>query len=343
MEREILEKTELLKSDGHLMAEGWARKPYWNYERKKLNASSLRIKEWDYYQILNKKEKYFINLTFSDLGLFSLISISFIDYEKKDYVQNSALKFFTRNRMGLAENPESDYAVTYADENITLSIIKKGIKRQIIANAPKMRLPRGKRGLLIDAIIYDESDESMNIATSWKEDRTKFYYNEKRGPMRCEGSVMMGMESSSLNGSVALLDWGRGLWLRTSSWLWSAVMGFDGDKEYMLNLGYGFTDRSPASENCIIYDGKVNKLEEVEIIIPENLEKDKWIIKDNEGRLSLEMRPVINRKDYQDYKVIVSKQDQVFGYLSGYFTLDSGKSVPVCSEMGFIEKVYNKW
>ena len=343
MEKEIVEKTDLLDEERHITVEGWARYPYWRYERKKLNASALRIKEWDYYQILNRNEKYFINLTFSDLGLFSMISISYVDYRRADYAMTSALKFFTKNRMGLAESPEDDYAATYADENITLSIIKKGAKRQIIANCPRMRLPDGRTGLLVDAVIYDEMKESMNIATSWKEDRRRFYYNEKRGPMRAEGSIMMDMERSSLDGCLALLDWGRGLWLRSSTWLWSAVMGEHDGKLFMLNLGYGFTDRSPASENCIICDGRVHKIEEVEITIPEDYEKEKWSIKDRKGRLYLEMLPIINRKDHQDYKLIVSKQDQVFGYINGYFILDEGERIDIKEEMGFIEKVYNKW
>ena len=339
MEKEILKPISLIGKDGHIIEEGWARHPLWKYERKALKYSPYRIKEWDYYQIKNPKEGYFINITFSDLGLFSMISLSYVDMHKAAYAMQSALKFFTKNRSGLAENPEDDYAVTYADEKITISIIKKREKRQIIANCPSLTLPDGRTGLLVDAVIVDDYNESMNIATSWKEDRRKFYYNEKRGPMATHGTIMRDMALSSLDGSYSLLDWGRGVWLRSSTWLWSALMG----DEYMLNLGYGFTDRSPASENCIIYGGKAHKLEEIEIKIPENIKKKKWTVKDKNGRLMLEMSPTVNRKDYQDYKLIVSKQDQVFGLFDGYFILDDGKRIDVESQAGFIERVYNKW
>ena len=177
MEKEILKPISLIGKDGHITEEGWARHPLWKYERKALKYSPYRIKEWDYYQIKNPKEGYFINITFSDLGLFSMISLSYVDMHKADYAMQSALKFFTKNRSGLAENPEDDYAVTYADEKITISIIKKREKRQIIANCPSLTLPDGRTGLLVDAVIVDDCNESMNIATSWKEDRRKFYYN----------------------------------------------------------------------------------------------------------------------------------------------------------------------
>ena len=343
MEKEIVENIALLGNDRHLKAEGWARRAYWQYSRKALHTSSLRIKEWDYYQVMNSQKGYAINFTFSYLGLFSLVSISYVDLERRSFSQESAIRMLTRNRSGLVESPDSDYFVTYANENITLSIIKKGEKRQIIANAPKMVLPDGKHGLIADLTIIDTGCESLNIATSWKEDRRKFYYNEKRGPMRTEGRIIRGLEAEEVNSSYALLDWGRGVWLRNSTWLWSAVMGSDGAIPYMINLGGGFTDRSPASENAIIYGGIVNKIEEIEIRYPDPIDSGKWVIDEKNGRLHLEMEALVNRKDHQDYKIIASRQDQVFGLFSGYFILSDGKKVNIDHVAGFAERVENKW
>lgn len=341
MEIEIKESIPLLDGDGHIRKEGWARYPYWQYRREEIRHGSLKRKEWDYYQIINQKDEYAVNLTFSDLGLFSLISISYVDYRLKKTASESALKFLTRNRSGLAESPCDDYAVTYADKKITLSIIKKGEKRQIIANAPEMVLPDGRKGLMLDVLIIDDQKESLNIATSWKEDRTRFYYNEKRGGMRASGKIMRDMQLEDFS-ALALLDWGRGVWLRSSTWYWSALMGEDGNARYMVNIGCGFTDRSPAGENCIIYDGEVFKIGNVDITVPESIDKGKWIFKDSEGKLFLEMTPAVNRKDYNDYKIIVSNQDQVFGLFNGFITIGE-KKLEITGGLGFAERVYNKW
>lgn len=50
---EIKKQIPLLKSDGTLTEEGWARSPLWTYNRESIAASALRIKEWDYYSILS--------------------------------------------------------------------------------------------------------------------------------------------------------------------------------------------------------------------------------------------------------------------------------------------------
>ena len=339
MEREITGRTRLLGSMKQLEAEGWGRKPYWQYRRKELGTHSFRIKEWDYYQIISRDGDFALNVTFSDLGLFSLISLSFVERNLKEYSQQSAIKFFTKNRMGLAESPDDDYSFTYANEDIAATAVKKGRKRHIIANCPKLSIPGKKQGIIADLTIYDDEAESMNICTSWKEDRKKFYYNEKRGPMRAEGVIWFDLEKYEINDAYALLDWGRGIWLRSSTWIWAALM----DERYLINLGGGFTDRSPASENAVIYDNVVNKLEDVEISVPEDLERGVWRFKEKNGRLFLEMHPAVNRKDHQDYKLIKSFQDQVFGTYSGYFILDSGEKIEVRDKFGFAEKVYNKW
>jgi hypothetical protein len=48
MQIEIKEQMPLHDEKGFITKEGWARKPYWQYDRKKIKASRFRIKEWDY-------------------------------------------------------------------------------------------------------------------------------------------------------------------------------------------------------------------------------------------------------------------------------------------------------
>ena len=53
MQHEVTVIQDLLDSNGHLREPGWAKKPVFNYRRKDIKASRFRIKEWDYYLILN--------------------------------------------------------------------------------------------------------------------------------------------------------------------------------------------------------------------------------------------------------------------------------------------------
>ena len=77
MNHEVKEKQALLNEQGHIIEEGWARFPVWNYDRTKIKASAFKIKEWDYYSITNSKELWSLNTTMADLGFGALFSVSF--------------------------------------------------------------------------------------------------------------------------------------------------------------------------------------------------------------------------------------------------------------------------
>lgn len=345
-EREITESLDLLDQKGRITEEGWARGALWKYDRKKIRHGAFKTKEWDYYQITDPKEGYAVCFTISDLGYLALFSLSYIDFNKKAFSQINRMKPFSRHKTGLAPSPDEDDGVTYYDEMLTITFVKKGEKRQIIANAPSLVLPDKRRGIKADIVLHQKKDhESINIATSWKEDRTCFYYNEKLAALPVTGKIYREDDITDIesHGALGLLDWGRGKWLRSSTWYWSSISSFDGAIPWSINLGYGFTDRSPASENGIVYGQKIHKLGKVSFAIPENFEKDAWIMEDEKGRLKMEMRPLLNRSDHTDIKIIKSFQDQVFGLFSGHFILDDGKMVSFSSVYGFAEIVRNKW
>ena len=79
MQREIIENTKLLNEQGNLNQPGYARSLILDYNRKDIKASSLRIKEWDYYLIYN--DEYGIALTLADNSYMSLESISILDFK----------------------------------------------------------------------------------------------------------------------------------------------------------------------------------------------------------------------------------------------------------------------
>lgn len=345
-EKEIKDVCPLLGPDGRITVEGWARKPFWRYERKKIKGGAFKIKEWDYYQMTDPEDGCSVCFTISDLGYLALFSLSYIDLKRKAFSQINRMKPFSRHRTGLLSNPDADDGTTYYDEQLTITFVKKDTKRQIIANAPGMVLPDGRKGLKADLVMHQRKDhESINIATSWKEDRTCFYYNEKLSAMPVSGKLYREDDITDLSGRrvLGLLDWGRGKWMRSSTWYWSSFSSFDNDIPWAVSLGYGFTDRSPASENGITYAGTIHKLGKVTFSIPENFGKDSWVLEDEKGRLKVEMTPLVDRKDHTDAKIIKSFQDQVFGLFSGHFILDDGKRISFSSVYGFVEIVKNRW
>ena len=51
---EVTRRQPLLKEDGSLREAGWSRQLVQCYDRTKIKAPAFRIKEWDYYLVLNE-------------------------------------------------------------------------------------------------------------------------------------------------------------------------------------------------------------------------------------------------------------------------------------------------
>ena len=92
-QHEIREVHPLLDENGHLIETGYAKRLLPIYDRKKIRANALRIKEWDYYLIYNKD--YAVALTVDDNSYMALDSISLIDFRIPREHTNSPMKFMT--------------------------------------------------------------------------------------------------------------------------------------------------------------------------------------------------------------------------------------------------------
>ena len=69
-----------------------------------------------------------------------------------------------------------------------------------------------------------------------------------------------------------------------------------------------------------------------------------WHMTDDAGRLGLTFSPQIDRTDNIDVaNVIVSKQHQVFGLLTGKIVLDDGSELRVRDLRGSAEHIYNRY
>ena len=196
-QHEIVQKTTLLRRDGSLAECGWARHPYFAYRRNYVKGPLwLRLKEWDYYAILDEKAGFWCALTYSDLGYAGLFAVAYVDLTLGKAVQCDSIRLLSRHHSGLGTSSTDDGSSTYCDKDgkLTLTFIRRGDLRHIIFNAPDLVLPDGRRGLLGDFSLYQNREkESINIASSWAEDRKAFYLNEKVVGMRAvDGFIRRG-------------------------------------------------------------------------------------------------------------------------------------------------------
>ena len=343
MQHEITERHPLLDENGHLIETGYAKSLILDYDRKKIKANSLRIKEWDYYLIYNKD--YALALTVDDNSYMALDSISLIDFRIPWEHTNSPMKVMT---LGKRNFPSTSLSgdVKGEGKDYKIEFINEGDKRILNFRMDKFMDDKPIEG---SVTLYDKHDESMVIVTPYKESKVHFYYNQKINCMPAEGKLVFDGQEYVFDpkDSFGTLDWGRGVWTYKNTWYWGSGSGMVDGHRFGFNIGYGFGDTSAASENMLFYDGKAHKLSQVTFNIPlkdgkEDYMSD-WTFISDDGGFEMDFRPVLDRAANTDFVILGSNQHQVFGKFSGKCVLDDGKVIELKDFMGFAEKVSNKW
>lgn len=346
-QHEITEKIPLLDERGNLTQAGWARTHLPVYRRQDVKALALRLKEWDYYLIAN--DRFAVALTIADNGYMGLDSISLLEFDTMQQETKSPMRVLPLGKTGLPNSPfEGVTAVSGKGYGMTFLHTQSkelGNGRQLLFHVDNFR-----DGLPIQGSIslFREPEESVVICTPF-EKTGHFYYNQKINCMRASGEVTLGDQTFLFEpeDSFGVLDWGRGVWTYKNTWYWSSASGLVEGQPFGFNLGYGFGNCSAATENAIIYEGKVHKLSHVKFHIPgkpgwENY-MDPWTFTSDNGRLELEFTPILDRASCTDLKLLKSDQHQVFGRFNGTAVLDDGRRLQVKDLLGFAEKVVNKW
>lgn len=343
MQNEITSRIPLLDSKGNIAKPGYARKPYWVYDRLDVRASSLRIKEWDYYCVMGPE--FGLALTVADNGYMGLDSITLFDFVQKTETTKSFMQAFP---MGKKKLPFSSLKgdVTVKAGSYALAFTHVGNARLL-----EVTVKNFKDGQTLTARVKlsEEPRDSLVIATPFTK-KHHFYYNHKITGYRASGEMTLGQSILKFEPTIAfaVLDWGRGVWTYSNTWYWANAAGMQGDKLIGLNLGYGFGDTSAATENIIFVDGVGHKLTDVTFEIPldesgKERYLDPWRFTSSDQRLTLDFQPILDRNSNTKVLILQSDQHQVFGEFSGTLVLDDGSVLNISKLRGFAEKVMNRW
>ncbi len=341
-QNEITSSRPLLNEHGHITEEGWARQPHWIYSRETVHAPWFRIKEWDYYYVLSDDLKKGITFTISDLGYAGLMALCWIDLENGTADQVDTITLLPRGRI----TSEDSSHLFFEDNKLSLHFHTEGKSRRLIFSAPGFTESGNERGLSGEIHLDQAADlESLNIATSWAENRRRFYYNRKINCLAASGSVTVGRNvyNFSPESSYGGLDWGRGAWTYKNRWFWSSASGRLNGESFGFNLGYGFSDRTTASENTLFFRNEAHKLGDVSFRYHMDDYMAPWLLADEDGRLNLRFIPIVDRSSSVNLLLIRSVQHQVFGRFSGEVILDDGTVLILENFLGFAEDVLNHW
>jgi hypothetical protein len=344
-QQRITEPCDLLDDNGFLTRPGYATKAFWRYDRNKIKAGWYRIKEWDYYAILSMEDGFGITFTMADLGYIGSAAVCWLDFKEKTFKQLGAMSNLPKGKMGFPATPDQG-EVAFTNKKMKLKYIFSGSERMIQIDAPGYVGNRGEKSLKGELILYQDPDmDSMVIATSWEENRRAFYYNQKTNCMPARGSITLGDRTYVFNpkSCFAVLDWGRGCWTYKNRWYWGSASGLLNGHPFGWNIGYGFSDRSPATENMLFYKNKAHKLEDVTFQINTDDYLAPWKFTSSDGRFEMDFHPLLDRQTDTEILFLKSIQHQVFGTFTGKVVLDDGTDLQVNNFLGFAEDVLNWW
>lgn len=345
MQNEITVPVAIPDERGLIANPGWARSETMRYTRANVKAPWYRKKEWDYYLFTAKD--WAVAFTISDLGYVGLLSASFLDLKTGKEHTESEIGILPRGKKyGLGVSTADAHAECHT-KRLDLVFENRGDCRHISC---AFRNFNGDKNLTAELDVFGPDMESMYIATPWAEKKTAFYYNCKMNCLEAEGTVTYGerTETATRQTVSGVLDWGRGVWTYDNTWYWGTGSGRVGGEPFGFNLGYGFSDRSAASENGVFYRGKLHKLTDVTFLIPKDEAGNKlytapWRITSPDGRFEADFVPILDRSAMLDFKVIVSDQHQVFGRMSGKTVLDDGTELAFSDFVCALEEVRNKY
>jgi len=340
MAQHVMGEGPLHDAAGHLTDPGYATREVRRYDRSLIAAHPARIKEWDYYCVLNAD--FGLALTVADNGYIGYLGVSWMDLRGRSFVNDGALIAEPMGRMALPASADAG-DIVQAQDGLELAFRHEPGGRRLTVRAPGFD---GGRGLSGEIRLDQPPMERMVIATPFADDPHAFYYNQKINCMPARGGVRIGSQvhDFTLETSFGVLDWGRGVWTYDNVWYWGSASGLVEGRPIGFDIGYGFGETSAASENMLFVDGRAHKLDQIAFHMPSGApDSDRWHFTSNDGRFEMHFVPAVNRWAKVEAGMVKTEQDQVFGYFSGQVILDDGALLAVRGLPGFAEKVWNRW
>ena len=344
MQNQLTQTGKLLDPDGHLTQVGWSPQPLLDCNLEEARFYSLRalqrfrIKRWDYYAVFTPQ--HFFSATIANLGYAGNIFVYILDLVTGELHEEGLVIPLSRGIKLPRNSDQGESCFEDQRARLQFEVLPEG--RHIRVNWPAFH---DGRGVLADILLRQTSEhESMTIVIPIKKNR--FYYNRKINCLPAEGSLKFGDMQESLSADTCLgsLDWGRGVWEYKSFWNWASASGFLPDgRSIGVNLGCGFGDLSAATENCLVLNGKVHKLAQVNFGYKAGDYMQHWKFTDSEKRLNLDFVPFKERLAKTKLGIINSEVHQMFGRYSGTAVTDEGVTIDINNLIGFAEEHQARW
>jgi hypothetical protein len=344
MQKELTESHALLDDKGHIIESGKAKTLIHTYDRFKVKAGKLRIKEWDYYEILN--ENYSLILLYHDSGYLGAAKVAWIDFNAGTYEKYEEQVYFPRGNMKL--NPGAEGDIIFDRNGNHWECIRRGENRIFKFNFPKFRNNKGIKGELI--LTQPENMDGMVNVIPFSKKR-QFVYALKLQNLIPNGKVKIGNEEYEFtdeNGSNGILDWTRAVFPYYVEWRWATFSGKLNEKPIGLLVDYGVKGFGTESNKDMVFiNYKGQYLDKVHFTWDKSDPYKDWLFNSiNDDRVVGTLKVKWIHKTSFNLLLLKGQVLKAYGFFIGTVKLNDDTIIEIKEEdrvFGSAEAVFNYW
>jgi len=294
------------------------------------------MKKWDMYHI--ETPEHYLSFIISWIGYAAFCSAYVYERKTRQGFEGISLK---PPRPELKMMRDATSGVTeFKSGKVKASFEVQGERRKLKIDFPGF----AKVGLSADIELSLPAAEEIICATHLTSPK-RMHYDVKINCMPARGGFCLAGKSYKLDpeNSFGMLDFGRGFFPPKLFWYWVVASGVDRKgKRLGFNLGHGNSPHQ-TNENAIFYDGKVHKINEIKVKVPQDNLMKEWKAWSDDHRVDLSFSPESVR--YSNLKIgsMHSIGNPALGLFSGALKLDSGEKIDVSNLFGACEWFDQKW
>lgn len=343
MQKQITSPSDLFDHQGNLIQSGWAKQLFLHYNRDQIRGHKLRIKEWDYYEIINPD--YGIVLLIYDVGYMAKAIVKWMDFRTHESEEVSETVWFSKGALNLPASAEKgNIRFTKRNSVWECQWDHATEQREFTFNFPQFQNNSGISGHI--CLTRPKKMDTMVNVIPFKKNH-QFVYVQKANCMIPKGEVLVAGEKylfSEDNHSFGCLDWSRSIFPYHVEWCWSTASGIVNGVSFGLNIDYGFGQES--SKNMIFHNYQGHHLNTVEYTWNKDKPSEPWIFTSEDNRVNLTLTPI--QVDHEGMNILLLKTKclKVYGFFTGEIELDDGQKIVIRPEdklFGSAESVVNYW
>ncbi len=335
-EKETTEMVDLCDSSGELRKDSvvWSRHPLINCN---LSKRWPRKKKWNYWCVTNNHCLF--SVTISNIDYVGMVFAYFLDFKTHRFIEKTVMAPFGK---GCVMPDSVEDSVVFENPKLNIKFLQERNGTHIVVKCKNFN------GVSMDAnfkVNYPEGHETLNVVVPW--DKKHFQFTSKHECLPVEGLLTVGDNSYIFDtkDTFACLDFGRGVWPYKVTWNWANASGIINGKTVGLNLGGKWTDGTGMTENALVVDGKITKLNEDVIFQydPNDFMKP-WILKTTlTDKVNLTFIPFFERIAKSNVLIVKSEVHQMVGHFSGTIKTASDETIVIENLLGCSEEHFGQW